>query len=95
MCLPKEEGGLGLKNMVDWNRAQILGHLLRVVTKSQSLWPRWVNETVLKHKHFWTLSIPTDCSLIWRKVLKLRRVALQFLTFSVGTGDTISLWFDP
>ncbi|XP_074327861.1 uncharacterized protein LOC141665779 [Apium graveolens] len=81
--------------MVDWNRAQIVHHLIKVVTKSSSLWPKWVNATVLKHKHFWTLSMPTDCSWIWRRVLKLRRVALQFLTYSIGGGSDISLWFDP
>ncbi|XP_074351346.1 uncharacterized protein LOC141690446 [Apium graveolens] len=80
ICLPREEGSLGLKNMIDWNRAQILHHLLYVVTDSDSLWPKWVNASVLKNKHFWTLTIPTDCSWIWRKFLKHRRVALQFIT---------------
>ncbi|XP_074341936.1 uncharacterized protein LOC141679333 [Apium graveolens] len=93
--LPREEGGLGLKNMVEWNRAQLIHHLIRVVTKSRNLWPKWVNATVLKHKYFWTLSVPTDCSWIWRKVLKLRRLALQFITYSIGRGCDISLWFDP
>lgn len=37
VCLPREEGGLGIKNMVDWNMAQILCNLLKVVTKSKSL----------------------------------------------------------
>lgn len=38
VCLPKSEGGLGVKNMVEWNKAQIIMHLLRVVSKSSSLW---------------------------------------------------------
>ncbi|XP_074360896.1 uncharacterized protein LOC141701135 [Apium graveolens] len=58
ICLPREEGGLGLKNMADWNRAQVIHHLVKVV-------------------------------------LKLRVVALQFLTYSIGSGADISLWFDP
>ena len=28
ICLPKREGGLGLKNLVQWNRAQILNYAL-------------------------------------------------------------------
>ncbi|XP_074352991.1 uncharacterized protein LOC141692150 [Apium graveolens] len=30
ICLPREEGGLDLKNMIDWNRAQIIHHLIKV-----------------------------------------------------------------
>lgn len=52
VCLPKDEVGLGLKNMVDWNRAQILSHLLRVLTNSKSLWATWVNRTILRSYHF-------------------------------------------
>ncbi|KAL8122725.1 hypothetical protein AgCh_010922 [Apium graveolens] len=48
VCLPREEGGLGLKNMCEWNTSQIIGHLLKVVTKSNTLWAAWVNKTVLK-----------------------------------------------
>lgn len=81
--------------MIEWNKAQILSHLLHIVTNSDSLWPRWVNATVLKHKHFWTLKIPTNCSSIWRKILKLQRLALQFITYSISSGNSIFLWFDP
>ncbi|XP_074347029.1 uncharacterized protein LOC141685850 [Apium graveolens] len=95
ICLPREEGGLGLKNMAEWNKAQLIHHLIKVITRSKSLWATWVNSTVLKHGHFWTISIPTDCSWIWRKVLKFRSMALQFLNYSVGSGDSFSLWFDP
>lgn len=57
-----------IKDIVEWNRAQILSHLLRVVTNSSTLWATWINNTVLKNKHFWTLTIPTDCSCIWKKI---------------------------
>lgn len=81
--------------MAEWNRAQLLGHLIRVVTKSDTLWALWVNGTVPRGKHFWVTNIPTDCSWIWRQVLKLRNVALQFFSFNIANGDSISLWFDP
>ncbi|XP_074374701.1 uncharacterized protein LOC141715118 [Apium graveolens] len=95
ICLPKEEGGLGLKNMVHWNKARMLHHLLKVITGSSTLRAIWVNRTVLKHKHIWIMDIPTDCSWIWRKILGLREVAIQFISFHIVTGETISLWFDP
>ncbi|XP_074364383.1 uncharacterized protein LOC141705239 [Apium graveolens] len=95
VSLPREEGGLGLKNMCEWNKSQIIGHLLKVVMKSNTLWASWVNKTVLKGKHFWVTKIPTDCSWIWRKVLKLRPLAMNFLSYKIGNGESISIWFDP
>ncbi|XP_074328440.1 uncharacterized protein LOC141666348 [Apium graveolens] len=81
--------------MVDWNRAQIIGHLLKVVTKSSSLCSTWDNVTLLRNKHFWTMKIPPDSSWIWKKVLKLCNIALQFITYDIGNGCNTSLRFDP
>ncbi|XP_074346983.1 uncharacterized protein LOC141685796 [Apium graveolens] len=66
VCLPREEGGLGLKNMLEWNKAQLTGHLLKVITNSSTLWASW-----------------------------LRPLDLQFVSFHIGNGESISLWFDP
>lgn len=41
VCLPIE-GGLGLKNTKDWNKAQISHHLCKIVTKHNSLWATWI-----------------------------------------------------
>lgn len=38
LCLPQGEGGLGLKNHKEWNRAQLLHHLCKIVTKHDSIW---------------------------------------------------------
>ena len=96
LCLPKEEGGLGLPNLIEWNNAQIIHYLWLIVNKDEtSLWSSWVLNTVLKRKHFWVLSIPFDCSWIWRQILLLRDKAKPFITYVVGDGRSISLWFDP
>lgn len=93
ICLPKEEDGLSIKDPGEWHKAQILLHLLRIVSKATSQWTTWVNTTVLKNKFFWTMKIPTDCSWIWKKLL--RSVALEFISCYVGNDCSISLRFDP
>ena len=95
VCMPKEEGGIGLKNPKDWNKAQILKHLCSIISKSPNLWPSWINATVLRRAKFWLMTVPTDCSWIWRRVLGLRQLALRFLRFHIGNGLATSLWFDP
>jgi hypothetical protein len=37
ICVPKREGGLGLKRLEDWNRAAILKHIWTLFTKSRGL----------------------------------------------------------
>ncbi|WOG95153.1 hypothetical protein DCAR_0414456 [Daucus carota subsp. sativus] len=96
LCLPISEGGLSLPNPSEWNRAQILHYLWLIITKNtSSLWSKWVLGTVLKSKNFWLVPIPFDCSWIWRQVLMLREEARPLISYDIGRGDSISLWFDP
>lgn len=95
ICLPKEEGGLGIKSTIEWNHAQILTHLWKVATKSTSLWASWVQKTVLKTKNFWAIDIPSDCSWIWKKLLRLRTKAKRWISYRLGSGASVSLWYDP
>jgi hypothetical protein len=48
----------------------------------------------LKGRSFWQVPIPHTCSWSWKKILKLRRDAKDFLTFRVADGSNIFLWFD-
>jgi len=45
-------------------------------------------------KSLWQVSIPNDCSWCWKKLLKLRDIAKQFLSFKVGSGSQIFFWHD-
>ncbi|XP_074323233.1 uncharacterized protein LOC141660169 [Apium graveolens] len=95
LCIPIEEGGVGLRNSKEWNKAQLLRHLCKVISNSPSLCALWINSTDLKNTLFWTLTEPSDCSWIWRKVLQLRPLARQFIRYLIGNGQRTSLWFDP
>lgn len=95
VCLPRSEGGLGLRCPVAWNKAQIMMHLWRLITKKKSLWVDWVQGTVLKRNAFWTIPIPTDCSWFWRKLLRLREVVLPHISVRLGNGAKTLFWLDP
>jgi hypothetical protein len=49
---------------------------------------------LLKGRSFWSVNIPQDCSWCWRRLLKLRNVAWNFIFFEVGDGQNIHLWSD-
>jgi hypothetical protein len=46
------------------------------------------------YKSLWHISIPKNCSWSWKKLLKLREVAKEFLRFKIREGRSISLSFD-
>jgi len=93
ICFPKKDGGLGLKDVEFWNISSVIIHI-RLFAKSGSLWVAWIKEYLLKGKSFWNVSIPQNSSWCWRKLLKLRGLARNFLRFDVGNGGQIHLWFD-
>lgn len=94
-AFPKDEGGLGVKNLAIWNDSAILFQLWRVVTHEDSLWISWLYMYELRDKGFWTMNIPAKCSWTWKKILQLRNLALRFISYSPGEQSRFLLWHDP
>ncbi|KAL8107498.1 hypothetical protein AgCh_024056 [Apium graveolens] len=95
LCLPKYEGGLGIRDPEEWNHSQLLCHLCKIVSRKDSLWVQWVLSTHLKHSSIWLVTMPNDCSWIWRQILQLRDSARRFISFDIGNGANTFLWMDP
>jgi hypothetical protein len=66
VCFPKQEGGLGLKRIEEWNKAAVLKHIWHLFTQAGSLWVAWVHDELLKGSSFWTVKVPQSCSWGWR-----------------------------
>lgn len=67
----------------------------RVITKVDSIWVKWIYSYELKHKNFWTASLPRKCSWGWKKILSSRTLALQKITYKGWRHSNFSLWHDP
>ena len=93
---PIEEGGVGIKDIVEWNYALIMKHLLKLVDlASNSIWAQWVRISILKNNSFWSAVKPSSCSWILKKIFNLRDRALPHINLSLGNGQNTFLWFDP
>ena len=83
---PKNEGGLGIRELKDVNLVYGLKLIWRMVS-GKSLWERWIKENLLKGKRFWQVKVKTQMgSWMWRKMLKMREVAKTFYRKEVGNG---------
>jgi len=94
VCAPKKEGGLGLRRLEVWNKAAMLNHIWNLFVQAGSLWVAWVECNWLKGRSFWKVSPPHPCPWSWRKILKLRDLAKQFLHFRIGDGSKVFFWLD-
>lgn len=93
VCLPKKEGGLGLRPLKEINTIYCIRLIWKLLSPKPSLWANWVHQNLIWDTSFWTT--PTgNGSWIWRKILKLRDTALSFTHWNVNNGHSISFWND-
>ncbi|XP_028063697.1 uncharacterized protein LOC114266935 [Camellia sinensis] len=95
ICVPKNEGGLGLKSLEVWNMAAITKHIWFLFSGGEmSMWCQWVKSYLLKGKSFWKAKVPNNSSWLWRKILALRDKISPLIIHKIGRGDSTLLWYD-
>ncbi|GJY56009.1 homeodomain-like protein [Tanacetum coccineum] len=72
ICLPKREGGLGIRSLETFNIALMTTHTWNFVTNRDSLWVWWVHMHKLKGRTIWDIPVKADMSWGWRKLLQIR-----------------------
>lgn len=76
-CLPKSEGGLGLRDFCEWNQASVLFQFWRLLTsRRHSLWLSWVKSNFVHNRSIWTMKVPYNTSWCLKKIIKARQMAI-------------------
>ena len=95
VCKPKDEGGLGLKNLATANRVSSLKLIWRILSTRDSLWVRWIWKYLIRKGSFWSVKVTSSLgSWMWKKLLRLRPLAMQLSKVEVNNGSNSSFWFD-
>lgn len=94
VCLPKAEGGLGVKQMVQWNKAALCKQLWKLFDKPSCLWSKWVNLNYMKGESIWSVDPKIDDPWYWKKLLKLRTIVVGHIQVMVGDGRHVKLFYD-
>ena len=95
ICVSKEEGGLGFKDITDFNTAMLGKQLWRLIDKPNTLFAR-----VFKGRYYRNAS-PLEPirsyspSYGWRSIISARSLVSKGLIKRVGPGSSISVWNDP
>lgn len=94
VCLPKSESGLGLRNLLVWNKVLSLKLVWLLFSKSGSLWVAWMKEHRLKRVNYWWAEHQCRSSWIWKTLLSLKPLVKGLLKCKIGDGLSASFWFD-
>ncbi|GKA41820.1 reverse transcriptase domain, reverse transcriptase zinc-binding domain protein [Tanacetum coccineum] len=69
VCLPKNEGGLGIQRLETFNVALITYHIWSILTLKESLWVKWVHTHKLRVVMFWFGEIEWEMTFLSQLVL--------------------------
>ncbi|KAL2251949.1 UNVERIFIED_CONTAM: hypothetical protein Sindi_2317200 [Sesamum indicum] len=95
LCRPKEEGGLGFKDISILNRALLTKKLCDIIRCDRtSIWVEWLYQGQLQDTSIWTIR-EHGGSWGWRKILRLRVFLRPMVDYQIGDGRRFYLWLDP
>lgn len=72
VCVPKQFGGLGLRECGMRNKALLAKQLWSIANKEDSLWVRWIHGWYLKDRNIWDVPLSSTASWHWCKLVRLR-----------------------
>lgn len=95
VCLPKREGGLGLRPLKEINTVLCQKLLCRLFSSRASLWVKWIHCYLIRKSSFWSMKSNVATGFwMWRKILKLRELAKSYIKMEVNNGKYTSFWYD-
>ncbi|KAL2224646.1 UNVERIFIED_CONTAM: hypothetical protein Sindi_3028700 [Sesamum indicum] len=95
LCRPKEEEGLGLKDISILNRSLMTKKLCDIIRCDRtSIWVEWLYQGRLRDTSIWTIR-EHGGSWGWRKILRLRVFLCPMVDYQIGDGRRLYLWQDP
>jgi hypothetical protein len=94
MCMPKEKGGMGFRDLYSFNQAMLAKQGWHFLQDQHLLVYK-----VYKAKYFPKCSLMeaklgTNPSLIWRSLLKGQHTLVKGIKWKVGDGRSINVWRD-
>ncbi|XP_022019843.1 uncharacterized protein LOC110919900 [Helianthus annuus] len=94
VCLPKLEGGLGIRRISDVNKSLMAYHIYSIASGRKSLWTNWIVLHRLRGRCLWDIPIHSNSPWGWKKLLKYRDKFRNHVWTKVGNGNNTFLWFD-
>nr|GEV21873.1 RNA-directed DNA polymerase, eukaryota, reverse transcriptase zinc-binding domain protein [Tanacetum cinerariifolium] len=90
----ESQGGLGLTNLLWWNKALKVKHLWNIENKKDTLWVRWVNTVKLRGVSIWVVQREDCDSWGWKNLLAIRDLIRDHALYKTGNEESTHMWYD-
>ncbi|KAL9667139.1 hypothetical protein QQ045_001488 [Rhodiola kirilowii] len=77
VCLSKDHGGLGVKNLLIFNKALLLGQVWDLCLKKDAFWIKWMNNYYFRNQSLWEVVERNHHTWGLKKMLRLRSNAMH------------------
>lgn len=94
ICKPKDEGGLGIRLLEEFEVVFRLKRIWNFFSNSGSLWVAWLKGNICLRKSYWITHVANRFSKTINSMLELKHIVVELLKCVVGNGITASFWFD-
>ena len=95
LCVSKDNGGLGFKDLMDFNTAMLGKQLWRLIDKQNTPLSRVFKGLYYRNASPLEPIRSYSPSYGWRSIISARSLVCKWLIKRMGTGSSISVWHDP
>ena len=74
VCIPKKNGGLGIRNLEIWNIVAVGKIAWHINSKEDSLWVKWVHEVYMKGGSWKLFNPPVTSSWAFKKICNVKDI---------------------
>ncbi|KAL6497651.1 hypothetical protein OROHE_027084 [Orobanche hederae] len=94
LCAPKDWGGMGFRNIRDFNIAMLAKQAWRIFQNPTSLMAKLYKARYFPDTSFLNATIGKNPSFIWSSILEAQHVIKRGTGWRVGDGNSIDIWKD-
>ena len=94
LCLPNNEGGMGFKDLANFNDALLAKQAWRLLHNKDSLFYKVIKMKFFPNCSIWEAQETSFGSQAWHSILKGRDFPLKGAKWRVRCGEAISIWND-
>lgn len=95
MTLPKEQGGLGFRDLHSFNMAMLSRQIWRLIQAPESLCARVLQAKYFPEGDILKATSQPGMSYVWRSLLQGVDIIKAGMIWRVGSGEHINIWADP
>ncbi|KAK4393924.1 hypothetical protein Sango_1863200 [Sesamum angolense] len=92
LCLSKDEGGMGFREMIAFNRAMLTKQGWRLLTRPDSLFTQVLKAKYFPRKSFFRAEVGPRPSLTWRSIVSAKELLKIGCRWRIGSGQSVRIW---